>query len=113
MANDKDIPEVTPDTPKVTMATAPVPLTEVEQYQAQLAQLRAEHPPTVDIRIPVIKDNDRPLLVSVNGKTYSIQRGKTVTVPYEVANVVELSIAQDEKVIRMMADLVEEFVQKS
>ena len=47
----------------------------------------------------LFKDNDRykdpTLNVIINGKKYSVPRGKKVMVPDEVANVIERSQAQD------------------
>lgn len=50
----------------------------------------------VQITVPKIPgEKDQPdLIVSVNGKNYVIQRGKTVTVPKNVADVIRTSLKQ-------------------
>lgn len=50
----------------------------------------------VPITVPRIPgEKDQPdLVVSVNGKNYVIQRGKTVTVPKNVADVIRTSLKQ-------------------
>lgn len=64
--------------------------------QVNLRQaLRQARPATVSIRLPLEKGKPEHLLVSVNAKRYSIQRGKTVEVPWAVAQVIQQSEASD------------------
>ncbi|HIS00213.1 MAG TPA: hypothetical protein IAA74_01270 [Candidatus Excrementavichristensenella intestinipullorum] len=49
----------------------------------------------MSIRLPLEKGKPEQLLVSVNAKRYSIQRGKTVEVPWAVAQVIQQSEASD------------------
>ena len=57
--------------------------------------LRRARPATVTVRLPLEKGKPEQLLVSVNAKRYSIQRGKTVEIPWAVAQVIEQSEASD------------------
>ena len=45
--------------------------------------------PMVTIKLEKSRDNKLPLFVSVNGKSWMIQRGENVTVPLYVAEVIE------------------------
>lgn len=44
-------------------------------------------------------DNSSDIYVAVGGKTYQVQRGATITVPYYVARVLEQSLVQDKRTI--------------
>lgn len=63
----------------------------------------------------LFKDNDRykdpALNVIINGKKYSVPRGKKVMVPDEVANVIERSQAQDAYAQAVDAEMQKEQVQ--
>lgn len=63
----------------------------------------------------LFKDNDRykdpTLNVIINGKKYSVPRGKKVLVPDEVANVIERSQAQDAYAQAVDAEMQKEQVQ--
>lgn len=44
-------------------------------------------------------DNSGDIYVAVGGKTYQVQRGATITVPFYVARVLEQSLVQDRRAI--------------
>ena len=77
---------------------------------AAAAAVQAENPELASIKL--FKDNSRykgDLFVSVNGVNYQLQRGVTVQVPPEVAEVIQHSMEQDEA----SAARLEGIVQKS
>ena len=51
----------------------------------------------VEIMLPRIKNDDTPLFVSVNGRTYHIKRGVKVMVPASVAEVIANSFDLQDK----------------
>lgn len=64
------------------------------------------------VLITLFKDNERykdPLLVTVNGRNFLIQRGVDVRVPRYVAEVIQNSLRQDNAAQLMMNRLVEEY----
>lgn len=70
-------------------------------------KLRANRPEKVMIYLPIDKNKPETLYVGVNGKRYSIQRGKQVSVPWAVAQVIEQSEKSDlelMKKLRHMSD---------
>lgn len=82
----------------------------VKKTETQAAAQQAENPELVSIKL--FKDNSRykgDLFVSVNGVNYQLQRGVTVQVPPEVAEVIQHSMEQDEA----SAARLEGIVQKS
>lgn len=82
----------------------------VKKTETQAAAPQAENPELVSIKL--FKDNSRykgDLFVSVNGVNYQLQRGVTVRVPPEVAEVIQHSMEQDEA----SAARLEGIVQKS
>lgn len=68
-------------------------------------KLRAGRPEKVSIRLPIDRRKPDMLYVSVNGVSYSIKRGQTVTVPWIVAQVIEQSEKSDIAVQERMAKL--------
>lgn len=58
----------------------------------------------VEIRIPKTKDNARDVFVSVNQRTFQIQRGVTVKVPDYVAQFLEMRDDQIEKNINALPE---------
>lgn len=66
------------------------------------------------VSIKLFKDNGNykdDVFVSVNGRNYQIQRGKTVQVPHCVAEVLEHSERQDQAAALMVDELEREYGQ--
>jgi len=62
--------------------------------------------PSGKVKIKLFKDNDKykdDVFVGVNGKAYKIQRGVEVEVPRFVAEVLRLSLKQDEHTADLIA----------
>lgn len=68
-------------------------------------QLREGRPDKVQISLPIEKSKPATLLVSVNGIRYGIQRGKRVTVPWAVAQVIEQSEKSDLALMKRIEEL--------
>lgn len=65
--------------------------------------------------VNLFKDDDKykdDVFVAVNGRTYQIKRGEDVTVPRNVALVLERSLAQDKHTINLIEAKEEEFRKK-
>lgn len=65
--------------------------------------------PTRKVSITLPKDNYRykdDMTVAVNGKIFRIQRGKSVEVPYYVADVIQKSQESDEATATKIEELV-------
>lgn len=77
MAKTEQTPETAP------VAEAPAPKT-VEEPKEKM----------VSIRLPLTKEDTRPVYVRVNGRKWGIPRGKKVEVPACVAEVLEHAEAQ-------------------
>ena len=77
------------------------------------ARKRAERGP---VKMKLFRDNGRykdALFVAVNGKNYLVPRGVEVELPWNVAKVIERSIAQDEKTENQIVKMEEKFQEKS
>jgi hypothetical protein len=59
----------------------------------------------VPVRLQLDQQHTEPLPVYVNGKKFTIARGKTVYVPYYVKKHLDEMSAQDENTVRMIAGL--------
>ena len=67
------------------------------------------------VQIELFKDNDKykdDVTVGLNGKIYRIQRGRPVSVPRAVAEIVEHSLDQDKKTALMITGYENEFRSK-
>lgn len=70
--------------------------TQEEQYAEMVAGLRANRPEYVTIELPLPNDNeDVSIFASVNGRRVLVPRGKPVTVPIEIADVIRDSQKAD------------------
>lgn len=75
-------------------------------YLEMVAQLRSERPETQKIKL--FKDNGRyrnDVFVSVNGRSFLLQRGVELELPYAIAQVVKQSIMQDEQAAKLVSRL--------
>lgn len=97
------------DKAQKTAAAQDRPTTRLEAYRQRLAALRAAREARVRIKLPLDKNNQAPLLVTINENRYSVKRGVPVEVPIEVARTIERSIAADEKTAARIQALETEF----
>ena len=70
-------------------------------------------PKMVTIRIPKTKERKDDVFVSVNFRTYQIQRGVEVEVPYFVKKHIDEISAQDEATATMIGKLTDEWNDKA
>lgn len=78
---------------KDTEATAPK-TSEAQEKKAAPKEEAAPKEKMVTIRLPLTKDDTRPVYVRVNGRKWGIPRGKKVEVPECVAEVLDHAEAQ-------------------
>ena len=72
--------------------------TEAETVEEQATEAVEKDSGAELVPIRLFKDNDKykdDVFVAVNGRSFQIKRGETVTVPAYVAEVLEQSMAQD------------------
>jgi DNA/RNA endonuclease G (NUC1) len=81
-----------------TKKEAPEAVEVQEQEKSIRDILEEEMPGPVTFTVPRNPQKPRYLLVSVNGVRYSMDQGKTVTVPWHVWKVVDDSMKADEAV---------------
>jgi hypothetical protein len=81
-----------------TKKEAPEAVEVQEQEKSIRDILEEEMPGPVTFTVPRNPQKPRYLLVSVNGVRYSMEQGKTVTVPWNVWKVVDDSMKADEAV---------------
>ena len=77
-----------------------------DAYLSMVAELRRNRPETE--RIKLFKDNGRyknDVFVSVNGRSFLLQRGVELELPYAIAQVVKASIKQDEQAALLVSRL--------
>ena len=70
----------------------------VEEVKVEKVEKPAKPDPKRKVKLTLFRDNNQyknSLYVAVNGKSYMIPRGKEVEVPWNVAKVVERSMAED------------------
>lgn len=62
-------------------------------------------PKMVKIMVPIVQGQTGDIHPCVNGEEYTIKRGEYVEVPWYIAEIVQNSIMQEQKVLRRIEEL--------
>lgn len=87
-----------------------------EIQEAPAEEVKAEEDPKRKVKIKLFKDNNLykdAVYVGVNGEDYLVPRGVEVEVPWYVAEVLENSMAQDQKTADQLYRMEQEYLSKS